>query len=164
LIEPEDTDDDGEPDRWYRDVDLDGANDLMVDLGKLPGAESAFARAINENSEIVGSSTRIDSNGDRIHRATLWTLAPPAEEQIEALIQAVLNLNLPKVTQNSLLKKLYGAQEKLEDRNDNNDVAARNMLGAFINKVEAQRGKRIRVADADALIAAALEIIDLISP
>lgn len=38
-------------------------------------------------------------------------------------------------------------------------VAAVNTLGAFINAVEAQRGKKIAPADADALIAVAKRLI-----
>ena len=41
-------------------------------------------------------------------------------------------------------------------------MPAVNQLNAFINQVEAQRGKKISEADADALIAAAQEIIALI--
>jgi probable HAF family extracellular repeat protein len=33
LITPEDTDENGIPDRWFRDSNADGANDLMIDLG-----------------------------------------------------------------------------------------------------------------------------------
>ncbi len=41
-------------------------------------------------------------------------------------------------------------------------AAAINSLEALINEVEAQRGKKISEKDADALIAAAQQIIDLI--
>ena len=41
-------------------------------------------------------------------------------------------------------------------------AAAINSLEAFINEIEAQRGNKIPVDDADALIAAAQEIIDLL--
>ncbi|MCZ6726233.1 MAG: hypothetical protein O7A98_02625, partial [Acidobacteria bacterium] len=51
----------------------------------------------------------------------------------------------------------------LQDMNENNDQAAINRLGAFINAVEAQRGNQISNPDADALTAAAQAIIDLIS-
>ena len=49
------------------------------------------------------------------------------------------------------------------DLNENNDVAAVNSLEAFINAVQAQRGNKIPEADADALIAAAQQIIDLLT-
>ncbi|MHC4423624.1 MAG: hypothetical protein ACYSWR_03000 [Planctomycetota bacterium] len=58
---------------------------------------------------------------------------------------------------------MNAALRALEDENENNDIAAINTLGAFINAVEAQRGKKIPEAEADALIAAAQEIIELLS-
>ncbi|MHC4791329.1 MAG: FIMAH domain-containing protein [Planctomycetota bacterium] len=64
---------------------------------------------------------------------------------------------------NSLEAKLNAALRALEDENENNDIAAINTLGAFINAVESQRGKKIPEADADALIADAMEIIELLS-
>ncbi len=50
----------------------------------------------------------------------------------------------------------------LDEVNQDNDVAAINTLEAFINAVEAQRGKKIADTDADALIALAEEIIFLL--
>lgn len=49
LLNPEDTNSDGAPDRWYRDTDNDGGNDLMVGLGPL-GVSSA---AINATGQVV---------------------------------------------------------------------------------------------------------------
>jgi hypothetical protein len=72
-------------------------------------------------------------------------------------------LNLHKGITNSLEAKLNAALRALEDENENNDIAAINTLEAFINAVEAQRGKKIPEAEADALIAAAQEIIELLS-
>ncbi len=54
------------------------------------------------------------------------------------------------------------AEKALADANSDNDVAAINALGAFIEGVEAQRGKQLTDAEADALIAAAQAIIDLL--
>jgi probable HAF family extracellular repeat protein len=47
LINPEDTDGDGAPDRWFRDADNDGDNDLMVGLG------GNVATGINETGQVV---------------------------------------------------------------------------------------------------------------
>ncbi len=79
------------------------------------------------------------------------------------LTENVIDLELQKGIENSLLAKLDTALEKLEDNNENNDAAAINLLEAFINAVQAQRGKKIPEADADALIATAQQIIDLLS-
>src|SRR5262245_6819052 len=62
LITPEDVDRDGSPDRWFRDDDQDGVNDLMIRLGGFPGVDSV-ARDINEAGHVVGNSG---------YRAVLW--------------------------------------------------------------------------------------------
>jgi len=89
-------------------------------------------------------------------------LTPSPADLVEDLAQAVADLDLDKGIENSLNAKLAAAYKKLTDDNDKNDLAAVNQLEAFINEVEAQRGKKIEEADADALIAQAQEIIDLL--
>ena len=76
---------------------------------------------------------------------------------IQQLIVQVDELDLPKGTENSLMVKLENAARRLDDQNIG---AAINSLNAFINEVEAQRGKKIPEADADALITAAQEMIE----
>jgi probable HAF family extracellular repeat protein len=56
LVTPEDTNLDGAPDQWYRDTNLDGVNDLMLDLGLLPGGIETYARSINNSGIVVGES------------------------------------------------------------------------------------------------------------
>ena len=82
---------------------------------------------------------------------------------LESLAQDVIDLNLHSGIENSLDAKLDAALKAIEDLNQNNDVAAINALEAFINAVEAQRGNKIPEADADDLIAAAQQIIDLLT-
>jgi hypothetical protein len=82
------------------------------------------------------------------------------EGAIQRLISLVTNLNLQHGIENSLDAKLEAAEQALNDINQNNDVAANNSLQAFINAVEAQRGKMIPEAVADLLISATQEIID----
>jgi len=88
-------------------------------------------------------------------------LLDPVELLVD-LAQNVVDLDLPQGIENSLVAKLDSALKVLEDVNENNDGAAINSLEAFINAVEAQKGKKISEADADALIANVLEIIDLL--
>jgi hypothetical protein len=71
--------------------------------------------------------------------------------------------DIPASIKNSLTTSLDTANELLEDSNPKNDVAAINALKAFINKVEAQRGKKIPEEIADELITEAQEIIEEIS-
>lgn len=87
----------------------------------------------------------------------------PWRKDFEKLAQDVTDLGLQYGIENSLLAKLDAAIQKLDDDNDNNNLAAINSLQAFINAVEAQRGKKISVEDADYLINAAQQIIDLLS-
>ena len=86
-------------------------------------------------------------------------LARSSVQAIEQVIQNVISLNLRVGIEKSLDAKLDAASRALTDVNQNNNVAAINSLQAFIGAVEAQRGKLISVADADALIAAVQAII-----
>lgn len=81
-------------------------------------------------------------------------------ELVLVLMQNVIDLDLPKGIENGLVSKLEAAIDSL---NRGQDKAARNQLNAFINVVEAQRGKQISETNADALIAEALEIVEMLS-
>jgi probable HAF family extracellular repeat protein len=59
LLTPEDTNNDGTPDRWFRDTNADGKNDLMRDLGTLGGTNAtseAYSEAydVNNLGQVVG--------------------------------------------------------------------------------------------------------------
>ncbi len=82
---------------------------------------------------------------------------------IQGIVNTVMELNINNGISNSLDAKLNSALSALDDLNENNDVAAINSLNAFINAVEAQRGKGLTVEDAENLIAQAQAIIDLLS-
>jgi len=67
LLNPEDTNGDGSPDRWFRDFDGNGANDLMTALELPAGATSSYASDINNAGNVVGQA----GGGT----ALLWTAA-----------------------------------------------------------------------------------------
>jgi DNA-binding beta-propeller fold protein YncE len=73
------------------------------------------------------------------------------------LIESVESLGLPGGIENSLVKKLEGAQKNLED-GDRGGACGK--LASFISEVEAHRGKKIDEDDADALVADANAIRD----
>lgn len=67
LLTPEDSDADGIPDRWFRDSNGDGANDLMSDLGTI-GGYSSDALDVNNLGQVIGESWTVDSS----RHAFLW--------------------------------------------------------------------------------------------
>ena len=78
---------------------------------------------------------------------------------VQQLVAQVKELGLAQGIENSLEATLKAAARALDNHNV---VAAINTLEAFIKQVEAQRGNKISDTDADALIAAAQQIIDLV--
>lgn len=73
LVSPVDTDGDGVNDTWSLDINVDGVNDLISDLGTLGGVNS-WGRDINNGTlnggvlQVVGES----DTADRATRAFLW--------------------------------------------------------------------------------------------
>jgi len=92
-----------------------------------------------------------------------WEIVPGPMDLVVELAENMNGLELPAGIENGLQVKLDGALKALEDDNENNDGAAINSLQAFINAVNAQRGKAIFEEDADSLIATARQIIDMLS-
>lgn len=78
------------------------------------------------------------------------------EEMTVILRETMLELELHKGTENSFEVSITHALENLQE---GDGAVARNQLNAFINKVEAQSGKKISPADAQALIALAEGIL-----
>jgi PKD repeat protein len=105
----------------------------------------------------------IDDDGSTSSGTFTVDVLPVPEVMVETLSDVVEDINLPGGTDKSLNASLDTAMQVLEDSNENNDVAAIKALQAFINKIEAQRGKNISEADADALIAKVLETIAALS-
>ncbi len=127
------------------DADYDGFVDLPYPIWTPEDPESEY------------------SNQDSLPWAaeSLW-LSHPAW-LTEQLVAQVVALNLSQGVENSLDAKLEAVARALDDLNAHNDAAAIGSLQAFIGQVEAQRGKTIPEEDADALIAAAQVIIDLLA-
>ena len=80
-------------------------------------------------------------------------------EATQDLAETVGSLDLLTGTETALVAKLNAAKGSLESGREDTAV---NQLTAFINEVEAQRGKKISSTDADALIAEASRIITAI--
>lgn len=81
---------------------------------------------------------------------------PAPQDKIENLPAVIETLGLPQGFENNLVSTINNAIKSLEKGNKD---AAINQLQAFINKVEAQRGKKISEQDAEMLIAYANKVI-----
>jgi len=106
----------------------------------------------------IGTTTVNDDAQDPTgnHSSCSFTIhVKGAAEQTADLITAVNNLATKAGIRNALLVKLNVALKKIQS---NNTGAACGALQAFINLVDAQRGKAVTAGDADSLIAAATQI------
>ncbi len=119
--------------------------------------------AVDGDTAVIGAFVESNDNGVLSGSAYVFELPDLTIELTVALIDAVEALNFQTGITNSLDAKLSAVTAALDDLNQNNDIAAINALQAFINAVEAQIGINVTFADAEALIAAAQEIIVLIS-
>ncbi|MCH8274141.1 MAG: FG-GAP repeat protein [Armatimonadetes bacterium] len=113
-------------------------------------------------ADLIVSALFDDNNGTSSGSARVISGVSPLI-LLEILILDVVDLNLQQGINNGLDAKLDAVIQALEDVNQNNNVAAINVLQAFITQVQAQSGRNIPVAAADALTASAQEIIDLLS-
>jgi hypothetical protein len=84
---------------------------------------------------------------------------PNSKRMISELISTVYLLNLQNGIANSLDAKLGTALAAMDALYLQNDQSATGPLNAFINEVNAQRGKKISTTDADMLISKTQEII-----
>ena len=144
-------------------VASDGA--AQDSLGGWPNWHSAWS------SESVGISGRTvvvgapfdDDAGANSGSVYVFDLGMLPSSRLPDLVEFITSLNLQNGIENSLDAKLEAALQALEDVQAGNNKSAINVLSAFIQQVEAQRGNQIPVTDADLLIAEAQEIIDLLS-
>ena len=89
-----------------------------------------------------------DTSNNSSSVTTTVVLTP--ERAIERTIDTIVGLELDKGTENSLVSSLTNALKSLEK---GNKKSAGGQLGALINKVESQSGKKISDRDAATLVA-----------
>ncbi len=149
----------GTPDDWEDDFWLDGDYRLLPDSPCIDTGDPNYIPIPGE-TDLDGNPRIV--NGIVDMGAYELPLSDPLE-LLEMLAEDVSGLGLHKGIETSLLAKLNTAIKKLQDDNEKNDVAAEKALQAFINAVQAQSGKKIPESDADALITAAQQILDLLT-
>lgn len=144
-----------------------GSINICIDYTGTSYSSEANARLLHFTGsgwEDITSSLNIEDNiicglTTSLSPFTIVESSSPTE-MITGLMYEVISLNLKKGISNSMDVKLNSATSALTDAKSQNDLSAINMLNAFINSVEAQRGKEIADIDADDLISKAMQIID----
>ncbi len=146
---------------WHHAVVDDSAGNVFSLPWPIGGNHwSGWTGPDADGDGIVDSPYMFYGGHDDLPWTTLdgWLALGPGD-QILALAAWVETLGLPAGLSNSLDAKLQAAFGVLEDANPRNDGAAANSLAAFVNAVEAQRGKKISAVEADMLIAVAEVIV-----
>lgn len=90
---------------------------------------------------------------------TSLTLSSSVTDLLDDLVQRVISLNLENGISNSFDAKLNSVMNAIDDSNEKNDAAAQNAMYAFMNAVEAQRGKKLTDSQATQLIGVAQAIV-----
>ena len=162
-------------------TDCEGIIEYRASNGDLLGSDTFLIQCgfglvpvsiVPSETLVVGTQTtffRIRFN-EEVYGMYSWTVqlriddvelygAMYAAVKTQQLIDKIVALELPAGIENSLVSKLENAINSIQKAQEK---AAANKLEAFINEVEAQRGKKIPEADADALIALAQAIIEII--
>lgn len=129
----------------------------------LAGWQLEAVRNLRQTGKVfsfIGHGLNPDGNREAwLLRLTAEELGLAPERLVEDLVARTLaRITHPGVAQ-SLVSKLETAIAAFDDGNAANDASAIGALQAFVQSVNAQRGKKIAADDADALITAANDVL-----
>ena len=93
---------------------------------------------------------------------SIEALVQTPEEVIGDIVSALVALNINAGLSNALDSKLQNVLAAVDRANVGDNASAINMLYAFIQSVEAQRGKALSDAEADGLVGNAMTAIGLL--
>ena len=130
----------------------------------IQGSESKLKLMHFDGQRWVNITTSLDTTANIICGITtsFSDFALMTEPTIQDLINLVENLNLQQGIQNSLDAKLQRVQDALAAERNNNQVEATNALTAFVSEVEAQRGNKLTIDQADHLHSFADNLIKIV--
>ena len=123
-------------------------------MGYVPVTVAVRSNPYGDVTELRLESTTPGAYGPVVDNVRLANVSAAAD--ISALRTAVAALAVPAGTKNSLMSKLDAAKGALSACDGGGAGTA---LTGFVNEVNALRGKKIKAADADALVAAAASLV-----
>jgi hypothetical protein len=148
----------------FFDPGLDDTHEIEWDFGdgnKLQGTLTPSHTYSKPGVYTVTLTVTDDDGGVGSDTITVSVLKPKTvKDLIFFLKDTIFDLDLPHGLEKSMVSSLSNALSSFEKGNKR---AAENKIHAFILHVKAQKGKKIRHHDANAIIDSALEIIDKIS-
>ncbi len=122
---------------------------VMYDLNDFVSTETWLltrALKINDRGQILMLANLTTSIG-----SAYLLLTPSGIDSVPGLIELITSFEFHRGIENSLIKKLEHAQKAIED---GDLTRACNLLGAFINQVNAQTGKKITETQAEEILEA----------
>jgi len=137
---------------------------IALDAGEPSGCIGATPEVLTTDQR--GSERTVDGNHDGQPRCDIgaYEFVPPDPlVELAALADDVASLKNLRGIVSSLSGKLNAAINAIDDANPHNDAVALGAMQAFINAIEAQRGKKLTDEEADLMVSDALAIIDLLS-
>jgi hypothetical protein len=93
-----------------------------------------------------------------------WLVCSSASDMLAALTQLVFEVNVHAGIANSLDTKLQNAIAAVDQSARGDTASAFQMVSAFVNAVEAQRGNKLTAAQADALKDSAMNTLACLEP
>jgi len=146
----------------FTDPGVDDTHTISWDFGDLNSSTVSLSvtHSYMQPGNYVLILTITDNNGDSgLAAVDICIIEITEQDEIQEVIEDVEDFELHEGIENSVTTKLSNAIESL---NNGNLTEAKNILNAFINHVEAQRGKKLTEAQADYLISEVQTIIDSI--
>jgi hypothetical protein len=140
---------------WAANDDFGGEHNVYARTFTVPLTPDGDGDGVadgSDNCPLVANPGQADRDGDGIGDACDPLDGRPPQQQLADLEAAVRALGLHHGTENSLLVKIQGAAR---DLSNGQTTSACGKLGAFVDEVQAQSGKKIPAAAAADLIAAA---------
>lgn len=134
----------------------DAGTSVTLTANTVPGYAFINWQVDGTGQPLLASTTGVTMNGP--HNGTAVYQTP--QQALQSLITLKESMGLPQGLTASLDAKLNAASDSLNSGNGN---AAKNQLGAFIQEVGAQEGKKITQDQANQLMSGAQDIINSIS-